>query len=155
MDFDITKRVLAALEEHQVRYAVFGAVALNLHGLARFTADLDIFVEPTAENIERLRIALKAAIDDPTIDEIATADLLGDYPAVQYNPPHATFHIDILTRLGDAYTFADLKVERIALDDLIVTVVTPQTLYEMKRDTIRLKDKADAQALKQRFGLKD
>jgi len=34
-------------------------------------------------------------------------------------------------------------------------VVTPQTLYEMKRDTIRLKDKADAHALKERFGLKD
>ena len=60
-----------------------------------------------------------------------------------------------LTRLGDAYAFADLKVERVALDELTVSVVTPQTLYEMKRDTIRLKDKADAHALKERFGLKD
>jgi hypothetical protein len=155
MDFDTTKRVLAALEHHGVRYAIFGAVALNLHGLARFTADLDIFVEPTAENVERLRTALKAAVDDPAIDEISTDDLLGDYPAVQYNPPDATFHIDILTRLGDAYTFADLEIERIALDDLTVSVVTPQMLYEMKRGTIRLKDKADAHALKERFGLKD
>ena len=80
---------------------------------------------------------------------------VGDYPAVQYNPPDATCHIDILTRLGDAYTFADLTVERIALDELTVSVVTPQTLYEMKRDTVRLKDKADAHALKERFGLKD
>ena len=67
MDYEVTKRVLAALEEHEVRYAVFGAVALNLHGLARFTADLDIFVEPTKENILRLKKALKAAIDDPDI----------------------------------------------------------------------------------------
>ena len=155
MDFDTTKRVLAALEEQGVRYAVFGAVALNLHGLARFTADLDLFIEPTPENVARLRNALKAVVDDPAIDEISAEDLLGDYPAVQYNPPDATFHIDILTRLGSAYTFADLQVERIALDDITVTVVTPQTLYEMKRDTARLKDKADAHALKQRFGLKD
>ena len=155
VDFDITKRVLAALEQHGVRYAIFGAVALNLHGLARFTADLDLFIEPIAENVERLRNALKAAVDDPAIDEISTDDLLGDYPAVQYNPPDATFHIDILTRLGDAYTFADLTVERVALDELTVSVVTPQTLYEMKRDTVRLKDKADAHALKERFGLKD
>lgn len=111
MDFDLTKRVLAALEQHGVRYAIFGAVALNLHGLARFTADLDLFIEPTAENVERLRTALKAAVDDPAIDQISTDDLLGDYPAVQYNPPDATFHIDILTRLGDAYAFADLMVE--------------------------------------------
>ena len=155
MDYEVTKRVLAALEQFQVRYAIFGAVALNLHGLARFTADLDIFVEPTTENIERLRTALKAAIDDPSIDEISTDDLLGDYPAVQYNPPDARFHIDILTRLGEVYRFGDLKVERIALDDLTVSVVTPQMLYEMKRDTLRLKDKADAHALKERFGLKD
>jgi hypothetical protein len=43
MDFDFLKRVLAALEARGVRYAVFGAVALNLHGLARSTEDLDLF----------------------------------------------------------------------------------------------------------------
>jgi len=75
VDFDLTKRVLAALETHGVHYAVFGAVALNLHGLARFTADLDLFVEPKAENVARLRAALKAAVDDPAIDEISTDDL--------------------------------------------------------------------------------
>jgi Nucleotidyl transferase AbiEii toxin, Type IV TA system len=155
VDFDITKRVLSALERHGVRYAIFGAVALNLHGLARFTADLDLFIEPTPENVERLRAALKGVIDDPAIDEISAHDLLGEYPAIQYNPPDATFHIDILTRLGNAYAFADLQVERMALDELTVSVVTPQTLYEMKRDTVRLKDKADAHALKQRFGLRD
>ena len=106
-------------------------------------------------DVVRHRFDEKAALDDPAIDDISTADLLGDYPAVQYNPPDATFHIDILTRLGDAYAFADLNIERIALDELTVSVVTPQTLYEMKRDTIRLKDKADAHALKERFGLKD
>lgn len=86
MDYDVTKRVLAAFERFGVRYAIFGAVALNLHGLARFTEDLDIFVAPTAEHIERLRTALKTAVDDPSIDEISTDDLLGDYHAVQYNP---------------------------------------------------------------------
>jgi hypothetical protein len=103
---------------------------------------------------KRILAALEAAIEDPAIDEISADDLLGDYPAVQYNPPDAAFHIDILTR-HDAFTFADLKVQRIALDDLTASVVTPQTLYEMKRDTVRLKHKADAQALKERFGLKD
>jgi hypothetical protein len=44
MDFELIKSLLAALERQRVRYAVFGAVALNLHGLARFTEDLDLFV---------------------------------------------------------------------------------------------------------------
>jgi hypothetical protein len=155
MDFEGIKRVLASLEREGVRYAIFGAVALNLHGFARFTEDLDIFVEPEQKNIERLRAALHAVVDDPEIDSITAEDLLGDYPAVQYVPPDGSFQIDILTRLGTAFSFADLEIERVAVDSLLVSVVTPQTLYNMKKDTVRLKDRADAQLLKERFGIKD
>jgi Nucleotidyl transferase AbiEii toxin, Type IV TA system len=155
MEFEVIKRLLAALEREQVRYAVFGAVAMNLHGLARFTEDLDLFVEPVAANIDRLKAALRSVVDDPEIDNITAADLLGDYPAVQYVPPDGTFHIDILTRLGDAFAFADLETERIPFDGLTVSVVTPRGLYLMKRNTVRLKDRADAQALKERFDIAD
>ena len=113
MDFEILKRVLAALEARGVRYAIIGAVAMNLHGLARSTEDLDIFVEPEAGNIDRLKLALHDAIDDPDIDDIAAADLLGEYPAVQYVPPEGAFHLDILTRLGDAFGFSELETERV------------------------------------------
>jgi hypothetical protein len=152
MDFEVIKRLLTAFEREQVRYAIFGAVALNLHGLARFTEDLDIFVEPDAGNIERLRAALRAVVNDPEIETITAEDLLGDYPAVQYVPPDDSFRLDILTRLGDAFSFADLETERVAFDDITVSVVTPRMLYEMKKDTVRLKE-ADALMLKERFGL--
>jgi Nucleotidyl transferase AbiEii toxin, Type IV TA system len=155
MDFDVIKQLLASLEKEGVRYAIFGAVAMNLHGLARFTEDLDIFVEPEADNIQRLRVALHAVIEDPEIESITAEDLLGDYPAVQYIPPDGFFHVDILTRLGDAFSFSDLETERIALDDIMVSVVTPRTLYKMKKNTLRLKDHADAQMLKERFGFAD
>jgi hypothetical protein len=151
MDFEILKRVLAALEARGVRYVIIGAVALNLHGLARSTEDLDIFVEPEAGNIERLKLALHDAIDDPDIDDITAADLLGEYPAIQYVPPAGGFHLDILTRLGDAFAFADLETERVPYEDLLVTAVTPRMLYRMKRDTVRPKDAADAAAIRQRF----
>ena len=62
MDFEVIKRLLASLEREGVRYAIFGAVALNLHGLARFTEDLDIFVAPEPKNIERLRTALQSSM---------------------------------------------------------------------------------------------
>lgn len=153
MDFEVLKRVLAALESRGVRYAIFGAVALNLHGLARSTEDLDLFVEPDASNIERLRLALHDAIDDPEIDGITAEDLIGDYPAIQYVPPGGTFHLDILTRLGEAFRFADLETERVRYGDLLVTAVTPRMLYRMKRNTVRPKDRADAAALRQQFDI--
>ena len=153
MDYETLKRLLTALERHGVTYAVFGAVALNLHGLARFTEDLDIFIEPDPVNIDRLKAALRSVVNDPEIESITAADLLGAYPAVQYTPPDGTFRIDILTRLGDAFAFADLEIERAPFDDLTVNVVTPRTLYRMKKDTVRLKDKADAELLRRRFKL--
>lgn len=153
MDYETTTRLLAALERHGVRYVIFGAVALNLHGLARFTEDLDLFVAPEAGNIDRLKAALRSVFDDPEIEGITADDLLGPYPAIQYVPPDGAFHVDILTRLGEAFTFDDLEVERVPFDTLTVTVVTPRMLYRMKKDTVRLQDRADAEVLKQRFKL--
>lgn len=153
VDYDATRAVLTALERHGVRYAVFGAVALNLHGLARFTEDLDLFIEPERSNIDRLVLALKEVFVDPTLDEISADDLLGEYPAIQYVPPEGTFRLDLLTRLGEAFAFSDLEIERVSFDDVTVSVASPRTLYRMKRDTVRLKDKADAEMLRRQFDL--
>lgn len=147
--------MLAALEREGVQYAIFGAVALNLQGLARATEDLDVFVAPTADNIARLRAALKSVFDDPHIDEITAEDLLGDYPAVQYVPPEGSFHIDILTRLGEAFSFEDLDTERVDFDGIEVTVVTAATLYRIKKGTVRARDRGDAERLRERFGFED
>jgi hypothetical protein len=68
-------------------------------------------------------------------------------------PPVGTFHLDLVSRLGDAFRFEDLETVRMPFEDLVVTVATPAMLYRMKRNTVRLKDRADAEMLKQRFGL--
>ena len=153
MDYEAILRLLAAFEREGVTYAIFGAAALNLHGLARFTEDLDVFIEPDRDNIERLKAALRSVYADPHIEEVSADDLLGDYPAIQYVPPTGVFHVDLLTRLGDAFRFEDLEVQRLPFGPLTVSVVSPRTLYRMKRDTVRLKDRADAELLKRRFDL--
>jgi nucleotidyltransferase AbiEii toxin of type IV toxin-antitoxin system len=155
VEYETIKRVLAALEREGVRYVVFGAAALNLHGLARFTEDLDLFVASDMANVEALKRALRSVFDDPHIDEISHADLAGDYPAIQYVPPEGTFHLDLVARLGEAFRFDDLEAMRMPVEDVTVSVASPATLYRMKRGTVRLKDRADAELLKQRFGLDD
>jgi len=52
-------------------------------------------------------------------------------------PPGGAFHIDILTRLGEAFRFEDLEAERIDFDGLEVSVVTPATLYRMNFESSR------------------
>ena len=155
MEADLIQKVLAALERERVQYVVFGAVALALHGLPRATEDLDLFVAPDRDNIERLKSALRSVFEDPHIDEISADDLLGEYPAVQYGPPEGPFHIDLLTRLGELFDFASLESQRVDFGGVTVTVVTPAMLYRMKRRTVRPKDHVDAERLAKRYHLKD
>ena len=155
MDYQASKKVLVALEREKVRYVVFGGAAINLLGLPRYTIDLDLFIAPDLENIERLKASLRSVFNDPNIDQITAEDLLGEYPAVRYVPPEGEFSVDILTRLGSAFRFEDLETERIPFDEIMITVATPKTLYRMKKDTVRIKDRGDAELLRRRFNIEE
>jgi len=155
MDFDKVLEFFRALNDQRVGYVVFGAVALAAHGIVRATMDIDLFVDSTPDNVARLRRALQAVWDDPEIEQITAEDLGGDYPAIQYGPPGEEFTIDLLSRLGEAFRYHELESELVMLGEVPICVVTPRMLYEMKRDTVRLKDRADAEALKARFGFED
>ncbi len=153
MQWDAVMRVLAALEAAAVDYVVIGGVALNFHGLARTTEGLDVFIAPDPANVARLRTALHAVYDDPSIDEIVAEDLCGDYPAVRYVPPGAGPPMDILTRLGERFTYENLERERDDVDGQAISVATPATLHRMKRGTVRPVDQQDAQRLAEAFDL--
>lgn len=51
-------RIFDALQRHGVEYLTIGGVAVNVHGHVRNTRDIDILVEWTAENMQRLAAAL-------------------------------------------------------------------------------------------------
>lgn len=50
---------IAALNAHGVRYLVVGAHAVAFHARPRATKDLDILIEPSAANAERILTALR------------------------------------------------------------------------------------------------
>src|ERR1044071_719825 len=98
VDRDEIMRALRAFQEAGLEYVLIGAGAMAFHGLVRATEDLDLFIRATAENVERLRHALRAVYqDDPNISEISSEDLPGDYPAVRYYPPSGDLYFDVLT----------------------------------------------------------
>jgi hypothetical protein len=154
MDEQSLLEIFEALERHGVEYAVFGAVALGLHGLPRATEDLDLFLRAELQNIHRLKEALGEVYEDPAIAEISAEELCGDYPAVRYYPPEG-FGLDILTRLGDAFRFEDLEIVAKEFEGVEVRVVSPRTLWEMKKGTVRPGDRMDASVLADRFGFED
>jgi hypothetical protein len=155
MEFIAAMRILSAFDRHGVAYVLVGSMAMAAHGIVRATRDIDIFVRADESNVARLRAALREVFDDPEIDGISAADLAGEYPAIQYVPPGSDYWIDILSRLGEAFRYADIESEVLQIEGVPVRVATPRMLYRMKRDTARPQDRADAQVLEQRFDVGD
>jgi hypothetical protein len=156
VDRDEMLRVLRAFETAGLEYILIGAAAMGLHGVVRATEDIDLFIRATPDNIERLRAALRDAYDnDPNVNDISAADLLGDYPTVRYYPPSGDLYFDILVRLGEAASFDTVEHVVKDVEGIRVSVATPGALYRLKKGTVRPLDHQDARALRERFGLTD
>lgn len=52
--------LIRLLNAHSAEYLIIGAQALAAHGYVRATSDIDILINPSAENISRVRAALEA-----------------------------------------------------------------------------------------------
>ncbi len=134
--------VLDALGKHKVEYILVGGVAVILHGIERLTRDIDIFVKMEQDNIERLRNALHSLFDDESIDEI-TLEELQEYSVIRFGVSD-DFCVDIMARIGEVAVYEDLEFETICHEGLNIRIATPETLYNLKKDTIRHKDRYDA-----------
>ena len=107
---------------------------------------MDIFVKMDNRNIQRLRKALHSIFNDESIEEI-TLEELQKYAVIRYGTPDG-FYIDIMARLGEVAVYEDLEYEIISYQDIKIRIATPETLHNLKKDTIRYKDKFDAAYLK-------
>jgi hypothetical protein len=141
--FDNFLKILRALAKEKVEYILIGGFAVILHGLARLTTDIDIFIRPEAENLERLKKAIKEVFPaDKEIDSISLLDLR-DYAVVRFGTVD-DFYIDIVARIGEIFHYEDLQYEVREVEGVPVRIATPETLFRMKKDTVRPEDKRDA-----------
>ena len=154
MDFEKLLAVLQALGDQSVEYVLVGAIGLTVHGIVRATQDVDLFVRPEKDNVARLRAALRSVFpEDAAIEDISASDLAGEYPAIRYSSMDGSLVIDLLARLGDAFSYEDIRFEEKVYEGTSVRVATPEMLYAMKKNTMRLQDHADAELLKEQFDL--
>ena len=67
-------RVCRLLQQHNAKYVLVGACACGLHGLVRATQDVDLLVEPSADNLQRVIDAL-SELPDGAARELTVKDL--------------------------------------------------------------------------------
>jgi hypothetical protein len=140
-------RVAQLLEEERVEYALIGGYALALQGIVRLTEDVDILVEPTAENARRWVRAL-SQLPDGAAKELIGDDTLHEEPyAIRINDE---FTVDVLNS-ASGFSWQELVPYRIRIDE--INVLRLEGLLRMKEHG-RLKDQADAEAIRTVLGSK-
>ena len=50
--------ILHMLEKHAVRYLIIGGLAFIYHAKPQYTKDLDLWIDPATENVDRANKAL-------------------------------------------------------------------------------------------------
>jgi hypothetical protein len=139
--------LLRALLDAEARFLVIGAHAMAVHGVPRGTQDLDIWIEPTPANADRVWRALAAfGAPLPSLG-IAREDFDHPGPIIQLGlPPN---RIDVLTAISGVPEFATAWHGRTvhAVRGHAVPFLGRADLVANKRASARRKDLADLEAL--------
>ncbi len=139
--YEDVRHVAELLESEHVEYALVGGYALALQGIVRLTEDVDILVEPTAENARRWVRAL-SKLPDGAAKELSGDETLHEEPyAIRVNDE---FTVDVMNS-ASGLSWNDLLPYRKRIDH--VNVVSLEGLLRMKQHG-RLKDQADAEAIR-------
>lgn len=135
---DDVQRICRALERAGARYVLIGGFALILQGGHRTTKDIDLLVDPSPDNVARLKQAL-SVLEDDAAHEIGLQDLQ-TYTVVRVADE---VMVDLLAAAcGVTWSEAHPKAEQIDLDGTPVIVADKETLIRTKQ-TLRPSDAAD------------
>jgi hypothetical protein len=142
------KRLARYFEEAGVEYALIGGYALAAHGLARFTEDIDVLVDPSADNSRRWIIALSRLPDGAAHELAGEPDVFAEQKsqAIRVNDE---ITVDVLpAAAGVPWEALRPYVQTIAIDDVNLHVLSLEGLLKTKTGA-RPKDQMDAAVIVQ------
>ena len=138
------KEFIELLNENKVRYLVVGGYAVAFHGHPRYTKDLDVWIDLSPDNANKILDALKK-FGFGSLDLKPDDFLEGDQIIQLGYPPN---RIDIIPTLKEL-KFEDCykaKVE-VEIQGLHIDFIDIENLKKNKRATGRPQDLADAENL--------
>ncbi len=144
------ENLLKLLKEHEVYFVIIGATAFPVHGYARATLDIDIFIRPDEANATKALMALKEFGYDVT--ELEVKDLLEKKLLIRQNAVETDIHpfvkgvsFEQVWKNKTKAKFGSIFVYFASLDDLIA----------MKYAAGRQKDLEDLKFLRKIKRIKD
>ena len=144
------KEMLQILLSNKVKLLVVGAYAMGAYGYPRATGDLDIWVEASPENSEKIYRSLsKFGAPLSEITETTFSD-----EGIIFQIGVAPRRIDIITKVdgvdfGKAYS----DKQEIEVEGIEIPFLSKENLIKNKESTGREKDQLDAKYLRQNHDL--
>lgn len=134
------REFLRLLNAHGVDYLLVGGYAVGVHGYPRATVDLDIWVNATAANADRVLAAVRAfGFEAPNLVPQLFVDALS---IVRFGVP--PFRIEVMTTIdGVDFVPCRSRAPVCDLDGVPVPVIALDDLKTNKRAAGRNKDLAD------------
>lgn len=140
---------IKAFNEAEVKYVLIGGYAVIIHGYQRTTGDMDLFVECTKENYNRIKKAFQL-FQMPLFGMTEQKFLdTNHFDVFEYGKPPIS--IDIITKIkgitfNDAYASAQMHLIG---DHLEVRVIHVNALIQAKKASGRAKDLDDIEHLEE------
>jgi hypothetical protein len=138
------REFIECLNANQVRYLVVGGYAVAFHGHPRYTKDLDIWIQPTLENAQKVIQAL-AAFGFASLNLVASDFAQSDQVVQLGYPPN---RINLITSPDgvDFETCYQSKIES-DLDGLKICWIDLENLRLNKKVSGKSQDLADLESL--------
>ncbi len=134
------KEFVELLIKHKAEYLIVGGYAVGIHGHPRYTGDLDIWLNPTVSNAEKIvRCVNEFGFSS---FNLKTEDFTKEGNVVQLG--HPPLRIDLLTEI-DGVSFDECYQNRkeVEIEDVMVNFIGYHDLLKNKKETGRLKDLDD------------
>jgi predicted nucleotidyltransferase len=153
----IYEEVFKALNKEKIGYLIVGGIAVNLLGLSRATADLDILIDISRDNIikidrilqslgYRMKHPLKAKDLDKNV--LVMLSKTKNLKALNYYKLDGINEVDIIVDSPISFAQAIKRAKKITVNGIILPVVSIDDLITMKKKIARAVDKFDVEQLK-------
>ncbi len=136
--------LIRLLNEHQAEYMIIGAEACAAHGYVRATNDIDILINPTEDNIQRVRDALESYGFD------TSEASLGDFQTKKILFRKYWYDVDIHPNAKGIETLQALKNKFPGIfEEITAYFASLEDLIAMKKAAGRPKDLEDLRYLEE------
>ena len=142
------EKLLVLLAKAGVEFIVVGGIAVSIQGYVRLTEDVDLLINGSPGNVNRLLNRL-ATYGEGFATELSPDDFNDEEGAIRIVEETEQCQIDIFTRMsGRRYVDVLVDADRFEVGGYQIAVASKASLIGWKSKSVREKDQFDAAALR-------